>query len=173
MFGFLFPSPDLSCKLVLQTCCSEPVDVDCASSCAFCVIKVEAVNMNNNHSTFQSHTQNGHPYPSRQRAAVQPMQAGSRGKLFLSSVLHCCMHLYNRLCMQYEPMSCQRLFFFFFDCVSSPAGGLGVQGNLELKMECSEREEMMHTNHSHSSDSQRSDEESEHRAQGDNSRGNR
>uniref|UniRef100_A0A3B4Z782 Transcription factor 12-like n=1 Tax=Stegastes partitus TaxID=144197 RepID=A0A3B4Z782_9TELE len=37
--------------------------------------------------------------------------------------------------------------------------GLGVQGNLELKMESVEREEMMHTNHGHSSDSQRSDEE--------------
>uniref|UniRef100_A0A3Q3L0U7 Transcription factor 12-like n=1 Tax=Mastacembelus armatus TaxID=205130 RepID=A0A3Q3L0U7_9TELE len=46
---------------------------------------------------------------------------------------------------------------------------LGVQGNLELKLESGEREEMMHTNHSHSSDSQRSDEESEHRTQGENS----
>uniref|UniRef100_A0A3Q3IXJ4 BHLH domain-containing protein n=1 Tax=Monopterus albus TaxID=43700 RepID=A0A3Q3IXJ4_MONAL len=51
----------------------------------------------------------------------------------------------------------------------SPTGGLGVQGNLELKMESGEREEMMHTNHSHSSDSQRSDEESEHKTQGENS----
>uniref|UniRef100_A0A665W329 Transcription factor 12 n=1 Tax=Echeneis naucrates TaxID=173247 RepID=A0A665W329_ECHNA len=43
------------------------------------------------------------------------------------------------------------------------------QGSLELKMENREREEMMHTNHSHSSDSQRSDEESEHKTQGENS----
>uniref|UniRef100_A0A673C4K7 Transcription factor 12 n=1 Tax=Sphaeramia orbicularis TaxID=375764 RepID=A0A673C4K7_9TELE len=35
----------------------------------------------------------------------------------------------------------------------------GVQGNLDLKVEGGEREDMMHTNHSHSSDSQRSDEE--------------
>ncbi|XP_028263910.1 transcription factor 12-like [Parambassis ranga] len=84
---------------------------------------VEAVNMNNNHhSAFQSRTQNGHPYPARQRPALQ--QGG---------------------------------------------GGLGVQGNLELKMESGEREEMMHTNHGHSSDSQRSDEESEHKTPGDNS----
>ncbi|KAF1386839.1 hypothetical protein PFLUV_G00099030 [Perca fluviatilis] len=48
-------------------------------------------------------------------------------------------------------------------------GGLGVQSNLELKMESGHREEMMHTNHSHSSDSQRSDEESEHKTQGENS----
>uniref|UniRef100_A0AAQ6IQS7 BHLH domain-containing protein n=1 Tax=Anabas testudineus TaxID=64144 RepID=A0AAQ6IQS7_ANATE len=48
-------------------------------------------------------------------------------------------------------------------------GGLGIQGNLELKMESGEREEMMHTSHSHSSDSQRSDEESEHKTQGENS----
>ncbi|XP_028441542.1 transcription factor 12 isoform X1 [Perca flavescens] len=51
-------------------------------------------------------------------------------------------------------------------------GGLGVQSNLELKMESGHREEMMHTNHSHSSDSQRSDEESEHKTQGENSRCN-
>ncbi|XP_042352046.1 transcription factor 12-like isoform X2 [Plectropomus leopardus] len=86
---------------------------------------VEAVNMNNNH--FQSRTQNGHPYPARQRATLQPMPSG---------------------------------------------GGLGVQSNLELKMESGEREEMMHTNHSHSSDSQRSDEENELKTQGENSRGN-
>ncbi|KAM7396870.1 hypothetical protein PAMP_019876 [Pampus punctatissimus] len=49
------------------------------------------------------------------------------------------------------------------------SGGLGVQGNLDLKMESGEREEMMHTNHSHSSDSQRSDEESELKTQGENS----
>ncbi|XP_008310702.1 transcription factor 12-like [Cynoglossus semilaevis] len=42
-------------------------------------------------------------------------------------------------------------------------GGLRIQGNLELKTESGEREEMMHTNHSHSPDSQRSDEESEHK----------
>ncbi|XP_041795201.1 transcription factor 12-like [Chelmon rostratus] len=90
---------------------------------------VEAVSVNNNQSTFQSRTQNGHLYPARQRATLQPMQAGGRG-------------------------------------------GLGVQGNLELKMESGEREEMMHTNHSHSSDSQRSDEESEHKTQGENSGGN-
>ncbi|KAL7401471.1 hypothetical protein ABVT39_000162 [Epinephelus coioides] len=86
---------------------------------------VEAVNMNNNH--FQNRTQNGHPYPARQRATLQPMQSG---------------------------------------------GGLGVQSNLELKVESGEREEMMHTNHSHSSDSQRSDEESEHKTHGENSTGN-
>ncbi|XP_034542693.1 transcription factor 12-like [Notolabrus celidotus] len=86
---------------------------------------VEAVNMNNNHSAFQSRTQNGHPYPPRQRVTLQPMQGGGRG-------------------------------------------GLGVQGNLELKMESGEREEMMHTNHSQSSDSQRSDEEGDLKTQGDN-----
>ncbi|KAF3688713.1 Transcription factor 12 [Channa argus] len=37
---------------------------------------VEAVNMNNNHSAFQSRTQNSHPYPARQRAALQLMQSG-------------------------------------------------------------------------------------------------
>ncbi|XP_070763814.1 transcription factor 12-like [Enoplosus armatus] len=83
---------------------------------------VEAVNMNNNHSAFQSRTQNGHPYPARQRATLQPMQ-----------------------------------------------GSLGVLGNLELKMESGEREEMMHTNHSHSSDSQRSDDETDHKTQEENS----
>ncbi|KAM6936967.1 transcription factor 12-like [Xenentodon cancila] len=40
-------------------------------------------------------------------------------------------------------------------------GGLGVQSNLELKMERGEREEMMHTNLGHGSDSPRSDEEGE------------
>uniref|UniRef100_A0A3Q0SGM5 BHLH domain-containing protein n=1 Tax=Amphilophus citrinellus TaxID=61819 RepID=A0A3Q0SGM5_AMPCI len=50
-----------------------------------------------------------------------------------------------------------------------PLCGLGVQGNLELKMESGEREEIMHTNHGHSSDSQRSDEESEHKTHGENS----
>ncbi|XP_075946049.1 transcription factor 12-like [Anarhichas minor] len=86
---------------------------------------VEAVNMNNNHSAFQSPTQNGHPYSARQRTPLQPMQSG---------------------------------------------GGLGVQNNLELKMESREREEMMHT--SHSSDSQRSDDESELKTQGENSGSN-
>ncbi|XP_036963158.1 transcription factor 12-like isoform X2 [Acanthopagrus latus] len=88
-------------------------------------VEVEAINMNNNHSAFQSRTQNGHPYPARQRATLQPMQAGGRG--------------------------------------------LGVQGNLDLKMESGDREEMIHTNHSHSSDSQRSDEESEFKTHGENS----
>ncbi|XP_022048624.1 transcription factor 12-like [Acanthochromis polyacanthus] len=87
---------------------------------------VEAVSVNNNHSAFQSRTQNGHPYPSRQRATLQPAQGVGRG-------------------------------------------GLGVQGNLELKMESVEREEMMHTNQGHSSDSQRSDEESEYKTPGDGS----
>ncbi|KAF7658758.1 hypothetical protein LDENG_00008380 [Lucifuga dentata] len=45
----------------------------------------------------------------------------------------------------------------------------GGRGNLELKMEGGEREEMMHTSQSHSSDSQRSDEENEHNTQGENS----
>uniref|UniRef100_A0AAQ5X7F6 BHLH domain-containing protein n=1 Tax=Amphiprion ocellaris TaxID=80972 RepID=A0AAQ5X7F6_AMPOC len=57
---------------------------------------------------------------------------------------------------------------FYIRCDLS-TGGLGVQGNLELKMESVEREEMMHTNHGHSSDSQRSDEESEYKPQGDSS----
>uniref|UniRef100_A0A1A7YBT6 Transcription factor 12 n=1 Tax=Iconisemion striatum TaxID=60296 RepID=A0A1A7YBT6_9TELE len=48
-------------------------------------------------------------------------------------------------------------------------GGLGVQGDLELKMESREREEMMFINHGHSSDSPRSDEESEHKEHGENS----
>ncbi|CAK6961548.1 transcription factor 12-like [Scomber scombrus] len=87
---------------------------------------VEAVTMNNNHAAFQSRTQNGHPYPVRQRATLHQMQAGGRG-------------------------------------------GLGVQGNLELKMESGERDEMMHTNHSHGSDSPRSDDESEHKREGENS----
>ncbi|XP_056273435.1 transcription factor 12-like [Pseudoliparis swirei] len=86
---------------------------------------VEAVNMNNNHSAFQSRTQNGHPYPARQRSPLQSMQSGA---------------------------------------------GLGVQSNLDLKMESREREEMMHTRHS--SDSQRSDDESELKTQGDHSGNN-
>uniref|UniRef100_A0A3Q3FM78 BHLH domain-containing protein n=1 Tax=Labrus bergylta TaxID=56723 RepID=A0A3Q3FM78_9LABR len=48
-------------------------------------------------------------------------------------------------------------------------GGLGIQSNLELKMESGEREEMMHTGHSHSSDSQRSDEEGDLKTHGENS----
>ncbi|KAM9375379.1 transcription factor 12-like [Pholidichthys leucotaenia] len=83
---------------------------------------VEGVSMNNSQPAFQSRTQNGHPYPARQRTSLHPVQGG---------------------------------------------GGLGLQGNLELKTESLDREEMMHNNHGHSSDSQRSDEESEHK--GDNS----
>ncbi|XP_019712497.1 transcription factor 12-like [Hippocampus comes] len=45
-------------------------------------------------------------------------------------------------------------------------GSLGIPGNAELKIESIEREDMMHT--SHSSDSQRSDEESELKTHGDN-----
>ncbi|MEQ2262671.1 hypothetical protein XENORESO_018960, partial [Xenotaenia resolanae] len=85
---------------------------------------IEAVSMSNNHSAFQSRTQNGHPYPPRQRAAFVQGAGG---------------------------------------------GGLGVQGNLELKMESREGEEMMRTNHDHGSDSPRSDDESEHKTHGDNS----
>ncbi|XP_075998424.1 transcription factor 12-like isoform X2 [Genypterus blacodes] len=44
---------------------------------------VEAVNMNNNHSAFQSRTHNGHPYPARQRATPQSMQGGGRSILEL------------------------------------------------------------------------------------------
>lgn len=40
-------------------------------------------NNNNNPSAFQSRTPNGHPYPARQRAALQHMQAGGRGESFL------------------------------------------------------------------------------------------
>ncbi|XP_060891579.1 transcription factor 12-like [Labrus mixtus] len=90
---------------------------------------VEAVNMNNNHSAFQSRTLNGHPYPPRQRPTLQQMQGGGRG-------------------------------------------GLVIQSNLELKMESGEREEMMHTGHSHSSDSQRSDEEGDLKTHGENSTSN-
>lgn len=43
-----------------------------------CVSKVDGLPMNNNH--FQSRTQNGHPYPARQRAMLQPMQGGGRGE---------------------------------------------------------------------------------------------
>ncbi|CAG05557.1 unnamed protein product, partial [Tetraodon nigroviridis] len=47
--------------------------------------------------------------------------------------------------------------------------GLGLHGNLELKLE--KREEMSQTSQGHSSDSQRSDEEGEHKTQGENSQG--
>lgn len=46
------------------------------------------------------------------------------------------------------------------------AGSLGIPGNAELKIESNEREDIMHT--SHSSDSQRSDEECELKTHGDN-----
>lgn len=49
--------------------------------------------------------------------------------------------------------------------------GLGLQGNLELKMERGDGDDMIHTNHS--SDSQRSDEEGDLKTHGDNSGGNR
>uniref|UniRef100_A0A667X3G5 BHLH domain-containing protein n=1 Tax=Myripristis murdjan TaxID=586833 RepID=A0A667X3G5_9TELE len=58
---------------------------------------------------------------------------------------------------------------FKFCALYATTGALGVLGNLELKMEGGEREELMHTSHSHSSDSQRSDEESEHKPHADNS----
>ncbi|TNN00179.1 transcription factor 12-like [Takifugu flavidus] len=85
---------------------------------------VDGLPMNNNH--FQSRTQNGHPYPARQRAMLQPMHSGGRA-------------------------------------------GLGVHGNPELKME--NGEEMSQMSQGHSSDSQRSDEEGEQKAQGENSQG--
>ncbi|XP_017261090.1 transcription factor 12 [Kryptolebias marmoratus] len=83
---------------------------------------VEGVTVNNNHSSFQSRTQNGHPYLSRQRVTL--LQGGG--------------------------------------------GGGEVQDNLELKMESREREEMMHTNHCHSSESPRSDEDSDSKTHGEN-----
>uniref|UniRef100_A0A3P9IUT0 BHLH domain-containing protein n=1 Tax=Oryzias latipes TaxID=8090 RepID=A0A3P9IUT0_ORYLA len=86
---------------------------------------VEAVTMNN-HSAFQSRTQNSQPYPARQRATLQ--QGGGPVR-----------------------------------------GGLGVQGNLELKMESQEKEEMMHTSHGHGSDSPRSEDESDHQTHGEDS----
>ncbi|XP_061825708.1 transcription factor 12-like [Nerophis lumbriciformis] len=85
---------------------------------------VEAVTMNNNHSAFQSRTQNGHLY-ARQRATLELTPGEGRGTL-------------------------------------------GNPGNVELKMEGSEKEDMMHTGHS--SDSQRSDEEGDHKMHGENSR---
>ncbi|XP_056138276.1 transcription factor 12-like [Lampris incognitus] len=87
---------------------------------------VEHVSMNNNHSTFQSRTQTGQPYPPRQRATLHTMHEGA-------------------------------------------TGNLGVLSSLDLKLEGGEREEMAHTNHSHSSDSLRSDEEGELKHQGDSS----
>uniref|UniRef100_H3D864 BHLH domain-containing protein n=1 Tax=Tetraodon nigroviridis TaxID=99883 RepID=H3D864_TETNG len=91
-----------------------------------CVTKVDGLPLNNNH--FQSRTPNGHPYPARPRALLQPVQGGGRA-------------------------------------------GLGLHGNLELKLE--KREEMSQTSQGHSSDSQRSDEEGEHKTQGENSQGDR
>ncbi|XP_037539516.1 transcription factor 12 [Nematolebias whitei] len=82
---------------------------------------VEGVTINNNHSSFQNRTQNGHPYLARQRATL--LQGGEGG----------------------------------------------VQDNLEFKMESRESDEMMHTNHGHSSDSPRSDEDSEHKTNEENS----
>ncbi|XP_074532801.1 transcription factor 12-like [Halichoeres trimaculatus] len=102
-------------SLLNQTHQSQPGSASTLPLTCHTPAMVEAVNMNNNHSAFQSRTQNGHPYPPRQRVTLQPVQGGGRG----------------------------------------------VLGNLELKMESGDREEMMHTNHSHSSDSQRSDEEGE------------
>lgn len=56
-----------------------PIGVLCRSErCLFCVAKVDGLPLNNNH--FQSRTQNGHPYPARQRAMLQPLQSGGRGK---------------------------------------------------------------------------------------------
>ncbi|KAM8861301.1 transcription factor 12-like isoform 1-T2 [Synchiropus picturatus] len=85
----------------------------------------EAVMMINNQSAFQSRAQNGHPYPSRQRPALQPLQGGGRGSV-------------------------------------------GIHGDLELKMESAEREEMMHTSHSHGSESPRSDDDGEQKIHGEN-----
>lgn len=72
----------------------EHMNIALISSHSFCVIKVEAVSMNNNHSAFQSRTQNGHPYPARQRATLQPMQGGGRGESFLSSV-RCWINIFH------------------------------------------------------------------------------
>lgn len=58
-----------------------------------------------------------------------------------------------------------------FVCVCAFIAGLGLHGNLELKLE--NREEMSQTSQGHSSDSQRSDEEGEQKAQGENSQGDR
>uniref|UniRef100_A0A3Q3WWA5 BHLH domain-containing protein n=1 Tax=Mola mola TaxID=94237 RepID=A0A3Q3WWA5_MOLML len=64
----------------------------------------------------------------------------------------------------HPPAMVNNLFFEVFK--GGEGQRLAVHSNLELKMESREREEMIHT--SHSSDSQRSDEESEHRAHGEN-----
>lgn len=82
----------------------------------------EALSMNSNHPAFQGRTQNGHPYPARQRLALQTMQ------------------------------------------------GCSGRGHQDMKSEGGDRDEMMHTNHS--SDSQRSDEEGEHKLLDDNSTSN-
>lgn len=44
----------------------------------FCLTKVDGLPINNNH--YQSRTLNGHPYPARQRAMLQPMQGGGGGR---------------------------------------------------------------------------------------------
>lgn len=72
----------------------ERTNIARISSPSFCVVKVEAVTMNNNHAAFQSRTQNGHPYPARQRATLPPMQAGGRGESPLSSV-RCWIHTFH------------------------------------------------------------------------------
>uniref|UniRef100_A0A3Q2T5G4 BHLH domain-containing protein n=1 Tax=Fundulus heteroclitus TaxID=8078 RepID=A0A3Q2T5G4_FUNHE len=61
------------------------------------------------------------------------------------------------------------LFVFETGIQANIESGLGVQSNLELKMESREGEEMMHTNHDRDSDSPRSDEETEHKTHGENS----
>lgn len=73
-------TPDLEDSPVLnfQPMTYEHMNTALISPCSLCVIKVEAVSMNNNHSAFQSRTQNGHPYPPRQRAAIQQMQGGGK-----------------------------------------------------------------------------------------------
>lgn len=73
-------TPDLEDSHVLTY---RHVNITLISSCSFCVVKVEAVSMNNNHSAFQSRTQNGHPYPPRQRTAFQQMQGGGRDHMLL------------------------------------------------------------------------------------------
>ncbi|KAF0040991.1 hypothetical protein F2P81_006889 [Scophthalmus maximus] len=113
--------PDIH-GLLNQTHHSHPGSANTLQLSCHTPAMVEAVSMNSNNSAFQSRAQNGHPYPARQRATLQPMQGG---------------------------------------------GGVGIHGNLGLKMESGDREEMMHTGHS--SDSQRSDEESEHKTHGENS----
>uniref|UniRef100_A0A3B5MCW7 BHLH domain-containing protein n=1 Tax=Xiphophorus couchianus TaxID=32473 RepID=A0A3B5MCW7_9TELE len=105
------------------------------------------------HHSHPSRTQNGHPYPLRQRNAF--LQGAGGGGNYSSSLTS--------------------FFLIFSDCLIAiyvlfcTGGGLGVQSNLELKMESREGEEMMHTNHDHGSDSPRSDEESELKTHGENS----